>query len=135
VVVAWRVGTGDETSPTSLIGTQPIGEASPTTTETTPPAATPPPAAPRLAKLTISATRGDCWVRVRAGSATGRLLYEGTVQQGQTQRFVKWKRLWVEVGAPTNLDVRLNGRAVRNFPERHSIVIVTAKGVRTVSTV
>jgi hypothetical protein len=33
------------------------------------------------------------------------------------------------------LDVRLNGRAVRDFPERQSIVIVTAKGVRTVSTV
>jgi cytoskeleton protein RodZ len=136
VVVAWRVGSDEGTVPNSLIGTQTIGETPGTTGETTPPP-TPPPAssATRLAKLSLSATRGDCWVRVRAGSATGRLLYEGTVQQGQTQRFVKWKRLWVEVGAPTMLDVRLNGRAVRDFPERQSIVIVTAKGVRTVSTV
>ena len=74
-------------------------------------------------------------MRVRVGSANGRLVYEGTVQQGQTQRFVKWRRLWVEVGAPSNLDVRLNGRRVRNFPEQQSIVVVTARGVRTISTV
>jgi cytoskeleton protein RodZ len=135
VVVAWRVGSGDTPNTGAFIGTQPIGEAPATTAETTPPPT--PPATPdaRLAKLVLSATRGDCWVRVRAGSAGGRLLYEGTVQQGQTQRFARWTRLWLELGAPSNLNARLNGRAMKNFPEQPSIVIVTAKGVRTVSTV
>ena len=138
VVVAWRVGSGDTTNTGAFIGTQPIGGAPATTAETTPPP-TPPPAPPareaRLAKLVLSAARGDCWVRVRAGSARGRLLYEGTVQQGQTQRFVRWPRLWLELGAPSNLNARLNGRSLKDFPQRASIVIVTAKGVRTVSTV
>jgi cytoskeleton protein RodZ len=136
VVVAWRVGSGDTTRPGSFIGTQPIGEA-PATAETTPPPTPPPaPASPqtRLAKLVLSAARGDCWVQVRAGSAEGRLIYEGTLQQGQAQRFARWTRLWLELGAPSNLNAQLNGRAVKDFPQQPSIVIVTAKGVRTVST-
>jgi hypothetical protein len=72
-------------------------------------------------------------VQVRAGSANGRLIYEGTVQQGQTQRFARWTRLWLELGAPSNLNAHLNGRSVKDFPQQASIVIVTAKGVRTVS--
>jgi cytoskeleton protein RodZ len=136
VVVAWRVGSDGASSPGSLIGTQPIGETPPaTTSETTTPPAPPsqPPAQAQLAKLVLAAQDGDCWVQVRAGSARGRLIYEGTVQQGQTQRFVRWKRLWVELGAPSNLSARLNGRAV-DFPQQPSVVIVTADGVRTIST-
>jgi cytoskeletal protein RodZ len=135
VVVAWRVGSGDNTNPGTFIGTQPIGEAQPTTSETTPPPT--PPSAPasesRLAKLVLSAARGDCWVQVRAGSAKGRLIYEGTLQQGQAQRFARWSRLWLELGAPSNLNARLNGRSVKDFPQQPSVAIVTAKGVRTVS--
>jgi helix-turn-helix protein/uncharacterized protein DUF4115 len=138
VVVAWRVGSGDTTNPGSFIGTQPIGEAPATTAETTPPP-TPPPAPgsaeARLAKLVLTAARGDCWVQVRTGSANGRLIYEGTVQQGQAQRFARWSRLWLELGAPSNLNAQLNGRRLKDFPRQPSIVIVTAKGVRTVSTV
>jgi hypothetical protein len=87
----------------------------------------------RLAKLVLTAQAGDCWVQVRAGSVRGRLIYEGTLQQGQTQRFVRWKRLWLELGAPSYLSARLNGRRV-DFPQQPSVVIVTAGGVRTIST-
>jgi cytoskeleton protein RodZ len=135
VVVAWRVGSDEPSRPGSLIGTQTIEETLATTGGTTPPPAPPsPPAAQRpLAKLVLSARAGDCWVRVRAGSVQGRLIYEGTIQQGQTQRFVRWKRLWLELGAPSNLAARLNGRGV-DFPQQPSVVIVTAAGVRTIST-
>lgn len=137
VVVAWRVGSDETTNPGSFIGTQPIGQGPATSAETTPPPTPPPaPAAPeaRLAKLVVSAARGDCWLQVREGSANGRLIYGGTLEQGQTQRFARWSRLWLELGAPSNLNAQLNGRRVKDFPQQPSIVIVTAKGVRTVST-
>ena len=87
------------------------------------------------ARLVITAVRGDCWMQVRAGGVNGRLLFEGTVEQGQTQRFVKYKRLWLELGAPGNLNAKLNGRRLQNFPTRSSIIVVTgAQGVRTLST-
>jgi hypothetical protein len=72
-------------------------------------------------------------MQVRARSASGELLYEGTLQQGQAQRFAKWKRLWVQLGAPAYLNAKLNGKPVK-FPTRPAIVVVTAKDVRVVST-
>jgi hypothetical protein len=89
----------------------------------------------RRAKLVLTAARGDCWMQVRAGGVNGKLLFEGTVEQGQTQRFVKYKRLWLEIGAPGNLNAKLNGRRVQNWPTRSAVVVVTAaQGVRTIST-
>ena len=133
VVVAWRFSSGDSQSPLVPSGL-PATQSTPTQTvgpqgETAPTAET----EARLARLVVSAARGDCWIRVKARSATGRLLYEGTLEQGQVKRFSR-ERLWMEVGAPTNLKVRLNGRPVRSFPTGPAIVVVTAKGVRTVST-
>ena len=133
VVVAWKFGSTGPTTPNLLspTGTQP---APPTTTgaETgTVPRRT---TTAKLAKLQLTAKSGDCWVQVRKGSATGELLYEGTLQQGQTQRFLKWKRLWLQLGAPVYLTAKLNGHHVVNFPSRPAIIAVTARGVRTVST-
>jgi cytoskeleton protein RodZ len=89
----------------------------------------------RRAKLVITAVRGDCWMQVRAGGVNGKLLFEGTVEQGQTQRFVKYKRLWLELGAPGNTNAKLNGRRVQNWPRQSAVVVVTtAQGVRTIST-
>ena len=88
----------------------------------------------RRARLVLTAVRGDCWMQVRAGGVNGKLLFEGTVEQGQTQRFVKYKRLWLELGAPGNLNAKLNGRRLRDWPTRSSIIVVTAQDVRTLST-
>jgi cytoskeleton protein RodZ len=133
VVVAWKFGSsGTPTSPTLL------GNAGQTTTKSetdTGNKAQPPPAAhkPRNARLVLRAGGGDCWLQVRAGRASGELLYEGTLQQGQTQRFTKWKKLWLQLGAPAYLKAKLNGHSA-GFPTTPAIVVVTARGVRTVST-
>jgi hypothetical protein len=137
VVVAWKFGSsGSSTSADLLTETGLVGTAQqPSTGTGTTSAGRPARPKPKLAKLVVAAASGDCWLQVRAGSANGELLYEGTLQQGQTQRFVKWRRLWIQLGAPVYLTARLNGHRVRDFPERPSIVAVTAKGVRVVSTV
>jgi hypothetical protein len=59
--------------------------------------------------LILSATRGDCWVEVRAGSAAGEALYAGTLTTGRTLRF-KRPRLWLRLGAASNVDIVVNGR-------------------------
>jgi cytoskeleton protein RodZ len=137
VVVAWKFGSSasstsaDLLTDTGLVGT--TTQQTSTGTGTT--SAGQPSPKPKLAKLVLAAASGDCWLQVRAGSAGGELLYEGTLQQGQTQRFVKWRRIWIQLGAPVYLTARLNGHRVRDFPDSPSIVAVTAKGVRVVSTV
>jgi cytoskeleton protein RodZ len=88
----------------------------------------------RRARLVLTAARGDSFVQVRNGGVTGRLLYEGTLEEGQTQRFVKSRRLWLDLDDPETLNATLNGRRLRNFPTEPAVVLVTAKGVRTLST-
>jgi cytoskeleton protein RodZ len=89
----------------------------------------------RRARLVLTAVQGDCWMQVRAGGVNGKLLFEGTVEESQTQRFLKYKRLWLELGAPGNLNAKLNGRRVQNWPTESAVVVVTAaQGVRTIST-
>jgi hypothetical protein len=59
--------------------------------------------------LILSATRGDCWVEVRASSAAGEALYSGTLTTGRTLRFNRPK-LWLRLGAASNVDIVVNGR-------------------------
>lgn len=106
------------TGPATTTGKEPAGQARPTA----------------KARLVLTAARGECWVQVRANGVNGRLLYEGTLEVGQTQRFVRYQRLWIELGAPANVDAKLNGRPVANFPTQPAVVVATAKRVRTVST-
>jgi cell division initiation protein len=89
-------------------------------------------APPQEAELTLRAEAGDCWMIVRAGSATGKVLYEGFLAMGTAERFAG-TRFWLRLGAPGNLAVTVNGRDVENFPDSTAEVIVTADGVRTVS--
>ena len=67
--------------------------------------------APKIA--TLSAVRGDCWVRVTHG---GRVLWIGTLRQGRTLRLGVAKPLLVRLGAPWNLDVRVAGRRLASLP-------------------
>jgi cytoskeleton protein RodZ len=134
VVVAWKFGTtGSPTSPALLDGGSASTTQSSTTTghkkQPTGPAAS----AKRVAKVTVAASGGDCWLQVRAGSARGELIYEGTLQRGQTQRFTKWKRLWMQLGAPAYLRGTVNGHRIHNMPNGPAIVTVTAKGLQLVT--
>lgn len=90
-------------------------------------------AGPRF-RLLLTAARGNSFVEVRNGGVNGKLVWEGTLEEGQTQRFTKYRRLWLDLAQPQNLDVRLNGRRVADLPSRAAVVVATADGVRTVST-
>jgi cytoskeleton protein RodZ len=134
VVVAWKFGSSSP-EPSANVVPRPL----PTTDSTKSTTTTKAPATQTghkrtKARLVLSAAGGDCWLQVRSRSATGKLLYEGTLQAGQTQRFVDSKRLWLQLGNPVYLRARLNTKQVQNLPSGPAIVVATAKGVRTIST-
>lgn len=62
--------------------------------------------------LRLVAARGDCWLEIHASSQRGRLLYQGILRRGSWLAFVR-RFLWIRMGAPLNLDVRLNGKPLR----------------------
>lgn len=126
VIAAWRFG-GTEDQGGAFKGLATV----PTTPRTTPavPVETTGRAARRL-RLVVSATNGSSWLDVRAGSATGRQLYRGTLELGQRQRFVA-RRLWLTVGFPEALTAKLNGKTI-SLPRGD--VVVTRRGARSATT-
>jgi cytoskeleton protein RodZ len=92
------------------------------------PPAPPPPLPPQTARFDLVAARGPCWLSVRLGSDTGRLLYERTLEAGQRARFVA-NRLWLRIGAPWNIDATLNGRRAQ-LPASLANVLVTPQALR-----
>ena len=98
IIAAWKFGGGDAAQSIPNLAQGPA-------------AVSKKPSAPRGTNLFVQAVRGSSLLQVRAGSATGRLLYQGTLERGQTQIFSA-RRLWLNVGSPENLWLRLNGRPV-----------------------
>lgn len=128
------------------LGGSPSGAQAPPAAPTTPPARPTVPAAPTRPRtvtqkpartapaapssLTLSATRGACWVLARLGSATGKTLYVGTLRQGQTLRFGLREPVWLRLGAPRNLDASIGGKAIASLPSLTANLLVTRTGVR-----
>jgi cytoskeleton protein RodZ len=132
VVVAWKFGsTGPEASTRIPPAVNTPPGATGTSTEHEP--VTPAPASKKKTRLVLYADGGDCWLRVRSKSATGKLLYEGTLQAGQTQRFVDHKRIWLQLGAPAYLKGTVNGERIRNMPNGPAIAVVKPEGLQVVS--
>lgn len=93
----------------------------PVTTTTLPP---PPPPAVRLVSstsaqatydvvgspLTKLVASGRCWVEVRQGSSTGKILYEGVMTAGQSKDLAG--PLWLRLGYPEAVAVTINGTSL-----------------------
>lgn len=61
--------------------------------------------------VVLSAAR-DCWTEV-AATPDGRVLSEGTLDQGQVKSIPADGSLWLRLGAPKNVSVTLNGSMVQ----------------------
>jgi hypothetical protein len=116
VVVAWQWGGSPAERP-SLV---------------TPPASPQPPASKRSgdqwAALRVRAARGDSWIRVRRKSPRGKQLFSGILARGEERTFTG-PRLFVLVGDPQNLTVRLGGKRARLPAGKHRLT-VTPRRIR-----
>jgi cytoskeleton protein RodZ len=82
-------------------------------------------------RAVLVASRGDCWLWLRAGSASGRTLYEATLTQGRTLPVdLKHGPVWIDVGDPPSLDVRLGGKLVNGLPRQAGNVLLTRSGLK-----
>jgi cytoskeleton protein RodZ len=85
---------------------------------------------PVSAHLVLRAVGGGCRVEVYRNSASGKLLWAGTLEPGKQALSLWGKRMWVRAGAPRHLSARLNGRRL-TFPTGRA-VIVTSRGFQRV---
>ena len=67
-------------------------------------------------------------MEVHSGSATGRILFQGTLEFGQRKLFTG-RKLWITLDRPENLNTILNGRT-RLLPRGGvKTLIVTSRGI------
>ena len=93
----------------------------------------PRPPHPTQARFEFRAGPGNTWLEVRKGSAKGKVLYSKVLAAGHHVR-IMGRKLWVDVGAPWNLSVKVNGRS-RAVPPRVAghLVIAGSGRVRIVA--
>ncbi len=131
-LAAWRLAgssTPHVAQPPASGG--PAAAAAPAPTVKTKPLAKSPTAPAVPAFAVIRAARGDCWLSVHAGGPHGALLFEGTLSQGSTKRFALTHAVWMRMGRPDVLDVRVGGRAVAGLPNGPANVLLSRTGARS----
>lgn len=130
VIVAWRFGATEE--PDEIPGLPPVAEESTKQATKTRKSRrrSKAPAPGGRVRLVASAVGGRCWLEVHRGSEAGELLFEGTIERGTSTGPFTGKRLWLNVGAPSNIVVKLNGERRRlpgiGVPRE---VVVSRKGI------
>jgi hypothetical protein len=114
LIAAWRFGGPDET-PVHGVNTNPRRAVAPV--------------ASGLARLELRATKGNSYLIVRSRSAIGKVLYQGTLERGQKQRF-DGQVLWLRLETPGNVLAKVNGNRVKlGAAVKAQGVFVTAKKV------
>ena len=118
VIVAWTRGEPQKKEPVGL-GTSAVQT----------PVAVKPRVTTKVVRLIVTAKRGNCWLEVHSGSATGRIIFQGTLERGQRKLF-SGQKLWITLDRPENLGTVLNGRS-RILPGGGvKTLIVTSRGIR-----
>ena len=80
----------------------------------------------------VTASRGASWLWVRSGSATGPTVYQGTLAQGKTLPVnLKNGPVWIRIGDPPAIDIRLGGKLVHGLPTQVGNVLLTRRGLRS----
>jgi cytoskeletal protein RodZ len=129
VIAAWKFGGSNDHQAIPNLSRPPAASVLPKARTHRPSRAKP---KPTTAHLVLTAVRGPCWLEVHKGSATGKQVFEGTLEPGSSQEF--WsKRLWLNLGAAENLDARLNNRLVSLPSGSPAVVVVTRKGIAPAS--
>jgi cytoskeletal protein RodZ len=127
-VAAWQLDGGSNKA--SPPGTTTTSQTTTGTTTTTPKKHHHPPVV-LPTHATLIATRGACWVEIRVGSSTGKLVFENTLQQGQSETVsLASGTLWIDVGDPPNLDVHLGGKIAPGLPRQAGNVLLTQRGLK-----
>jgi helix-turn-helix protein len=118
VIVAWTRGEPQKKEPVGL-GTSAVQT----------PVVVKPRVTTKAVRLIVTAKRGNCWLEVHSGSATGRIIFQGTLERGQRKLF-SGQKLWITLDRPENLGTVLNGRS-RILPGGGvKTLIVTSRGIR-----
>jgi cytoskeleton protein RodZ len=78
----------------------------------------------------IRATRDKSWLSVRIGGPNGKEIFRGTLEQGRTLRYGLAHAIWMRMGRPLALDIRIGNELVTGLPRAASNVLLTKTGAQ-----
>jgi hypothetical protein len=104
VIVAWKFGGGDSSTATPPVVTQPHKAAA--------------------TGLRFIGLGKGTYLEIRRGSSTGAVVFQGTLQPGDTQ-FVIGKRFWLAVRRPAGVRFKLAGKPV-SLPAGRNLKVVVS---------
>lgn len=119
VIAAWRFGGPEDEKVPGLV---------PQSTGTAAQAAN----ARGKVRMVVRATEGSTWMEVRAATPAGKLLYSGTLEQGQRSRRFEGRLLQLALAEPDNVVVRVNGNRV-DLPAGTTFVVSAQRIARATS--
>ncbi len=117
VIVAWKFGGPEDEKVPGLAGQSPASVDTSRVRGTV--------------RLVVRATSGSSWMEVRSTAPAGKLLYSGTLEQGQRKPF-QGRALQLALAEPDNVSVRVNGNLVE-LPAGTTFVVTAQRITRASS--
>lgn len=93
-------------------------------------AKTKPAVAPKATFTVIRAVRDRSWLSVRLGGPTGKEIFRGNLEPGHFLEYGLHQPIWVRMGRPRALDIRIGTKLVEALPDATSNVLLTRSGAK-----
>jgi cytoskeleton protein RodZ len=125
-VSAWNLGSAKASHPTAEV-TSPMPNHQPVRVS---PAASAvkPVVVPARSIVVIRAARDRCWLSIHIGGPAGREIFRGILERGRRLRYPLATKLWVRMGRPLALDIRIDGQAASGLQRSASNLVLTKTG-------
>jgi cytoskeleton protein RodZ len=91
---------------------------------------TKPAVAPKPTFTVIRAVRDRSWLSVRLGGPSGREIFRGTLEPGHFLKYGLGHAIWMRMGRPLALDIKIGKTLVDGLPAAPTNVLLTRRGAR-----
>lgn len=91
---------------------------------------TKPAVAPKPTFTVIRAVRDRSWLSVRLGGPNGREIFRGNLEPGHFLKYGLHQPIWMRMGRPLALDIKIGKTLVGGLPDAASNVLLTRSGAK-----
>jgi cytoskeletal protein RodZ len=85
---------------------------------------------PKPTSTVIRAVRDRSWLSVRVGGPSGKEIFRGTLERGHYLKYGLHEPVWMRMGRPRALDIRIGKTLVGALPGRASNILLTRSGAK-----